>query len=183
MDMSLKEQLTSRARPSVTEHIEIKDPREAKAKLQQALRVLKQAEAKGDPVEVKRCKTAVTRAGKQLEKCFAKITLRALKSKPYEALIGEHPPTPEQIAEAGKNPADWPEWNEDTFYPALFAACAEGDMEEEDWSGFLEENVSRGERRRLYMAALAVNENERMPESTMLPKGSPGTGTWLSNLL
>lgn len=181
--MSLKDQLTTRARPSITEHIEIKDPSEAKAKLQQALRVLKHAEAKGDPAEVKRCKAAANRAGKQVEACFAKIILRALKSEAYEALIEEHPPTPEQTAKAGKNPAERPEWNEDTFYPALFAACAEGDMTEDDWAGFLEENVSRGERRRLYMAALAVNENERMPESMMLPKGSPGTGTWLSNLL
>lgn len=176
--MSLKDQLTARARPSVTEHIEIKDPSEARAMLQQALRVFKHAEVKGDPAEVKRCKAAANLAGRRVEACFAKITLRAMPPDDYEDLIDEHPPTPEQIAKAGKNPADWPEWNDKTFYPALFAACAEGDMEGQDWTSFLKTNVSRGERRRLYMVALAVNENERMPESMMLPKGSPGTGTW-----
>lgn len=181
--MSLRDQLTTRALPSVTEYIEIKDPSEARGNLEKALRVLKHAEVKGDQAEVKRCKAAATRARKQHEKCFAKLTLRAMPPDDYEDLIDEHPPTPEQIAKAGKNPADWPEWNDKTFYPALFAACAEGDMEGQDWTSFLKTNVSRGERRRLYMVALAVNENERMPESTMLPKGSPGTGTWLSNLL
>ncbi len=179
--MSLKSQLTTRELPGVTQLVQIKDSRDARVKLEQALRVLKQAEIKG--ADLKRCRAAVTRAQNQLEACFAKVTLRALSPADYEALIEKHPPTAEQVAAAGKNPADRPEYNGDTFYPALFTACAEGDMTEDDWAAFFQEHVSHGERRQLYMAVLAVNENERMPEAMHTPKGLPGTGTWLSNLM
>jgi hypothetical protein len=56
-------------------------------------------------------------------------------------------------------------------------------MDLEDWTDFLAGNVSKGEKQALFVACLAVNENARLPEAMLLPKGSPGSGSSLSNLL
>lgn len=183
--MSLKDELNARELPSAEYAIQRKDPSEAQAELEKAARALRQAEIRGDKTpehkaDLKRCKAAVTRAKKKVESCFTVITIRAIETDQYEDLISDHPPTDEQLAEAGKDPADRPEWNEDTFYPALLAACVDGDMTAGDWADFLEHKLSRGERRQLMYALIAVNENERMPESMMLPKGSLGTGAYSS---
>jgi len=45
------------------------------------------------------------------------VKLKALGSKSYDDLLGQHPPTPEQKREGQT-------YNADTFAPALIAACA-----------------------------------------------------------
>ena len=45
------------------------------------------------------------------------VKLKALGSKAYDDLLGEHPPTPDQKRESQT-------YNVDTFAPALIAACA-----------------------------------------------------------
>jgi hypothetical protein len=178
--MSLKADLSGRKRPSMPYSVQVTDPAEATTALQQAERMVRQAEIKDDKAELKRCRTAVTRAKKTLAACFKVFEIVALEPDEYEDLIDEHPPTPGQIEKAGKNPSEMPEWNDDTFYPALLAACVDDDMTAEDWAAFLKRQMSRGERRQLQYAVLAINENRRMPESMMLPKGWLGTG--ISNL-
>lgn len=174
--MSLKKQLRSRELPSITQTIQLTDATEAAAKLQAATLAHQRAVIRDDPEPLKRTKAALKRAQKAYDTCFAQVVLRALPPRDYEALICEHPPTDEQMA--GTTPDSAPQWNRDTFRPALLAACAEGDMTTEDWAAFLDDHSSRGEGDALFVAALAVNENRRLPEAAMLPKESPAIGNW-----
>ena len=100
----------------------------------------------------------------EVDGCYEQIVLRAMPPADYERLIAAHPPTDEQ---RGKGEI----WDPDSFRPALLAACADGDMTEQDWVAFLAEHVSAAERQGLYVAALAVNEQERVAESVSVPKG------------
>jgi hypothetical protein len=174
--MSLKADLSKRKRPSTPFTVTLADPAEKVEALNEAKRMLRQAEIKEDKAETKQRRAAVTRAGKALEKCFRTFDLVALEPDAYEELIDAHPPTPEEIQEAGKDPAQMPEWNAATFYPALLEACVDEDMTAEDWADFMQHRMSRGERRKLKYALVAVNESVRMPESMMLPKGLQGIG-------
>lgn len=173
--MSLKDDLSGRRRPSTPYTIQLTDPSESAAALNQAQRMLRQAEIKDDKAELKKRRTAVTRATAKVQECFRVFEIAALEADVYEDLIEDHPPTPEQIEKAGKGPDERPEWNDKTFYPALLEACVDDDMTTEDWTGFLK-RMSRGERRQLQYTLVAINENVRLPESMMLPKGSLGTG-------
>lgn len=171
---SQRDRLMNRTLPSVTQAIAIDDPTSALRALSHADRVHQHAVRSGDAAEIKRTKAALTRAQKKHDACFEQLTIRALRPKMYEALIAEHPPTREQTATATA-PHEAPQWNRDTFRPALLAACVEGDMTAEDWAAWLEEHSSRGEGDKLFVVTLALNEAERLPESVMLPKGSPLT--------
>lgn len=174
MDMTQKSQrdrLMNRELPFVTQAITLEDPTAAIRALNRAERVLQIAEQSGDAADIKRTKAARNRAQKKVDACYEVLTIRALRPKAYDELIDEHPPTPEQHA-AAPEPHLAPQWNRDTFRPALLAACVDGDMTEDDWVAWLEEHSARGEGQRLFVAAIAVNENERLPESVMLPKGS-----------
>jgi hypothetical protein len=176
MDMSLKDDLSERKLPSVPYSVQKADPSKAQAAMEQAARMLRQAEFKGDKDEVRRRKAAVAKAKKQVEACFTIFDVRALEPDVWEALIDEHPPTPEQLAAAGNDPAERPEWDDATFYPALLAKCVDDDMDEADWAAFLKKRMSRGERRQFQYMLVALNENVRLPEAMVLPKGSLGTG-------
>lgn len=169
--MSQKERLKHRKLPSVTESILVDDPTNALRSFQRAQRVWEHAVRSGDAEQVNRTQAALTRAEKKLDTCYEHIVLRALRPKEYEELIGEHPPTPEQVAEA-PSPHERPQWDRETFRPALLAACAENDMTAEDWVEFIEEHAATGEGNKLFVAAIAVNESVRLPEAAMLPKGS-----------
>lgn len=175
MDMSPKasqrDRLMGRELPSVAHAIAVKDPTAAIRSCNRAERVLLHAERSGDAEAIKRTKAALGRAQRKVDACYEVLTVRALLPGAYEALIADHPPTPEQVA-AAPAPHEAPQWNRETFRAALLAACVDNDMTEDDWNTWLTEHASRGEGQRLFVAALAVNENERLPESVMLPKGS-----------
>lgn len=169
--LSQRDRLKNRKLPSVTQPIVIEDPTAADRALKYADRVHQHALRGGDADEIKRTKAAVGRAQKKFDACFEHLTIRALRPRDYDDLIEEHPPTEEQLA-AATDPLDTPQWNRETFRPALLAACIEGDMTAEDWAEWLEESSSRGEGQKLFIVTLALNEAERLPESAMLPKGS-----------
>lgn len=169
----------SRDLPSVPFSVQKSDPGKAAVDLQQAQLLLWQAETQGaDKSVLGRRRAAVTRARKKVEACYETHIIKALPAESYEEVIEAHPPTPEQVEAAGKSPDERPEWNGDTFYPALLEACVDGDKTAEDWAVFLKD-LTRGELRQLKYALIALNENERLPESMMLPKGSPGIGNLL----
>lgn len=176
MDVSLKDDLSERQLPSVPYSVQKTDPSKAESTLAQAAKMLRQAEVKGDKDEIRKRNAAVARAENRVKACFTIFELHAIEPDEYEDLICEHPPTPEQIAEAGADPSQRPEWNEATFYPALLARCVDGDMTADDWAEFLAKRLSRGERRQLEYTLVAINENVRLPEAMVLPKGSLGTG-------
>lgn len=171
---SQRDRMMNRQLPSVVQAIVIDDPTAALRALAHADRVYQHAVRSGDAAQIKRTKAALTRAQNKHDACFEHLTIRALRTPVYEKLIAEHPATPEQIA-AAPAPHEAPQWNRETFRPALLAACVENDMTAEDWAAWMEEHSSRGEGDKLFVVTLALNEAERLPESVMLPKGSPLT--------
>lgn len=67
---------------------------------------------------------ALKAAEDELAEATVHITVRAIGRRAYENLARSHPPTEAQIAEVKKAAPDaTPQWNTDTFPPALVAAC------------------------------------------------------------
>lgn len=165
---SLRARLAERARPHLVYPLPVDDLAEAQQHLGAAQREWRQVVLRGDDPTA--AQAELDEAQAELDGCYAQIRLTALRPEDYEALIAAHPPTAEQ---ATRKPPEI--WNPDTFRPALLAACADGDMTADDWAEFLAERCSQGERQGLYVAALAVNEQERIAEPLVLPKG------WTSN--
>jgi multidrug efflux pump subunit AcrA (membrane-fusion protein) len=191
--------LLSRPRPSVGYPVQVVD-RETLTAAQADLAAA-QAEQRQVVLAAKPKTSAARRlADKRLaaaqaaaDACYEVITLTALPTSgeiTAETLAAAHPPTDEQMAAARKNRDEaarrgeplppWPSWNEDTFRPALLAACSDNGMSEEDWRVFLAERMSAGEVRGLWLACLAVNERERVADPLVIPKGSTAM---LSSLL
>ena len=135
----------------------------------------------------------VAAAQAALDLCYETITLVALPTAgevTAETLAAAHPPTDaqmakvrqerEQAARRGEPPPPWPVWNDDTFRPALLAACSSNGMSEQDWATFLAQHVSAGEATGLWLACLAINQRERVADPLVIPKGSTAM---LSSLL
>lgn len=161
---SLRARLAERRRPHLPYPLLVDDPTEAQQQLDAARQELRQVLIRGDDTIA--AQAAVAQAQADLDGCYAHITLTALRPADYEALIAAHPPT---VVQAAETPPQI--WNPDSFRPALLAACADGDMTADDWTSFLAERCSQGERQGLYVAALIVNEQERIAEPLVLPKG------------
>lgn len=126
--------------------------------------------------EATSAKAALTRAEKAFAACWETIRLTAIEPAAFEALKAEHAPTPEQLKADPES-----EYNKDTFRPALLSACAEGGKSVDEWVDMLEHQFSAGERQELFTTALAVNASTRVVESVVLPKGSNGILSLLSN--
>lgn len=82
------------------------------------------------------------------------FVLQAISHRAYRELQGEHPPTAEQVAEAGGQRAAF---DPDSFAPALVRAqmLSPGAPDEDEWMAFWDE-LSDGQLRQLYSAALEV---------------------------
>lgn len=141
-----------------------------------------------DDAEVQAAQRRITDAEQAVHACYETVVLRALPPGDVERLRADHPPTEQQMAAAkaereraakrGEEPPLWPEWNEDTFRPALLAACTpDSGMGADDWATFLQGHVSDGEARGLWLACLAVNARERVADPLVLPKGSTLTNS------
>lgn len=190
-EQSQRERLLGRPRPSLPYRLLV-DPEgleTANAELERARNQSRQTSRRSDSTEAQRRKAekAAEKAQQAVDGCYETVTLRALPTAgdvTTEKLIAAHPPTQEQMARAkaeresaqqqGRDLPSLPDWNDDTFPSALLAACAETEMTEDDWREFLAEHVSDGEARGLWMAALAVNERERVADPLVLPKGWTG---------
>lgn len=168
--VSLRARLATRARPRIEYPLLVEQDGHAAATaaLEEALQAWRQVVLRDDPdpQELAAVQAAVDAAQADLDGCYERIVLRALPPPEYEALIAAHPPTAEQ---RGEDPPQI--WNPTTFRPALLALCVESDMSAEDWADFLDQRCSAAERQGLYVAALAVNEQERIAEPLALPKG------------
>lgn len=182
---SPRDRLLGRPRPSL-QHQLLVNPDGIEAARAQLSKV--QAETRQTFVKEQEGSAAYKAAAKRresaeaaVEACYETIVLRALPPQRVEQLETEHPPTAEQMErcrtqreqakQRGEDLPDWPSWNDDTYWPALLAECAETDMTVEDWAAFLAQNVSDGEARSLKMAALQVNRQERVADPLVLPKG------------
>lgn len=167
--MSIKDALLNRELPSIMYPFEIKDPTELTRQLSAAestandiLRSGKKTTAK-----YKTAKRDMEAIAKAIESCFVKIKITSLPADEYDALIDAHPPTAEQKAEDGEGDTLW---NEDTFRPALLAACTDEGMTADDWSAALKK-MSKGERRSIWVAVLTLNESNRQPSLEAVGKG------------
>lgn len=127
--------------------------------------------------EAKNAKRALGLAEKAFDACWEQIRLTAMEPDLFEQLKSKHPPTPEQVKEDSEV-----EYNKGTFRPALLAACTDGGKSAEEWQHMLNTVFSEGERQEIFTAALGVNAGTRMVESVVLPKGSNGMLSLLSNL-
>lgn len=183
--------LLGRARPSLSYRLLVDAEGAERAQLalsraRSADRQVRLAERGEDASEA--AARGVTEAEAELSACYEAIRLRALPlagAVTVEALIKAHPPTPAQLAAAraereeaqqrGEAPPDWPMWDDDTFRPALLAAsAADAGMSADDWTTFLAEHVSVGEALGLWHACLSINQQQRIADPVVLPKGSMG---------
>jgi hypothetical protein len=155
----------------------------AQRKLAEASERLRRAERILDPAkpervkEAKNAKRAFAPAEKAFDACWERIRITAMPPDEFEQLKSNHPPTPEQLKDDPEV-----EYNKSTFRPALLSACAEGNKSVDEWRDMLKEQFSEGERQEIFTAALGINAGTRMVESVVLPKGSNGMLSLLSNL-
>lgn len=163
---SLRERLAAKQRGTARYRLAVEDPWPAERRLTDAENTLAAARMlhPDEPghEKVLAAEQAVGEAKAERDGCYEWITLRAMPAGDFEALIGLHPPTPEQKE---KNPDA--QWNEATLAAPLLAACIEGDMTESDWKEFLAK-TSEGEHSSLLLSAIGVNL--RIPDPN-LPKG------------
>jgi hypothetical protein len=186
---SQRERLLGRARPSLPYRLLLDADAlaAAQAEQQRVERVARQVLIREDPGSVahRKAEQQIAGAAAAVDACYETVVLRALPTVgevTVETLIDAHPPTSEQMAAAkaerdkarqrGDQPPDWPSWDDRTFFPALLEACADNDMTAADWVAFFAKNVSDGERAGIQLAALAVNERERVADAMVLPFGS-----------
>jgi hypothetical protein len=126
-----------------------------------AERDLRRAKVNGDESEIAAAEAALEQAKEQVRACYDSLTFRALPSHEFEALISAHEPTKEQQKEGAQ-------WNNDTFSPALLAACCvDSDLSEDEWAEELA-SWSVADRNAIFSAALSANVTAR---SLTLPKG------------
>jgi hypothetical protein len=69
-------------------------------------------------------KEAVETAKQALDDATVWVRFRAIGREAYERLLDEHPPTPEEVAEADSKGEAPPAYNVETFAPALISASA-----------------------------------------------------------
>ena len=145
--MSLRERLRERSRPTTTFPLRIDDDTQARRELAEAV-------AGGED-------TAEAQA--KVDACYETLHITALAPDDMEALIAAHPPTEEQRKRDAQ-------WNSATFVPALFTACIQSDVTEEDWAEYTVKGpMTVGEVSALFDTVMAVNY--RTPDPNM-GKGS-----------
>ena len=113
--MSLRDRLAKRQPPTASYALRVDDDTAARAELAAA-------RAAGDEDRIVAAQTAI-------EACYEQVTLTVLPPLDMEALIAAHPP-PEGNREEKI-------FNSVTFTPALFAACVDSDVTEEDWAQYI----------------------------------------------
>lgn len=148
-----------------------REARDALANAQTELAVAERALArarKDDDVksareEVDSLKAKVAELDAAAARNLVRFTLAAVTKEDFEDLKDEHPPTREQKSAAGD---DKPEWNTDTFPPALIAAScvrvetpdgtADGLTLEEAQAIWRSRSYNEGERGQLFNAAIVA---------------------------
>lgn len=91
------------------------------------------------------------------------MTFESLPRRDYDALLDAHPASEEQKKKAKKEASEEPVWNAETFVPALIAAsCIEPKMTPGEVTELIDE-WNQAEIMDLFMAALLVNTQKRIP--------------------
>lgn len=152
--MSLGDRLRGRQLPTTTVAIRVDFTPEsdaAETELVDATRALRLAELRDTDADHSELENRVAAAQAAVDVHYETVVLRALPPAEFEALIAAHPPADGQQSREV--------WNETTLRAPLIAACADGDMTEDDWVEFLTKGpVTTGEVRMLFSAAVSVND-------------------------
>jgi hypothetical protein len=95
---------------------------------------------------------------------YIEFIFRSVGRRRYEEIFEECPPTAKQKQDAVKAGEDEPQWNPETFPPAIIAASVvEPEMTEEDVYDMWEsEDWNQAELTSLFLAALTVNAERKV---------------------
>lgn len=183
---SQRDRLLGRSRPSAPYRLlvdadAVGPAHQALLEAQGLARQAKLQTGKGRAATIRKAEAAVAQAQAALDACYEVITFTALEPAAVEALMNAHPPTQAQLATATadreeaqqrgeRDLPDWPEWNEDTYKPAMLAACCDNGMTADDWATFLRSNLSTGERSDIWQHVVAVNAKVRVADPMIIPK-------------
>jgi hypothetical protein len=109
---------------------------------------------------------ALEDASAALEQAVVTFRFQGLGRAEWDALVDEHPATREQKDKARKDNATVPVWNEDTFGPALVAACCIDPVMtyEQVQSLWKSEEWNWAELRDLFTAAYNASRGRRVPQ-------------------
>ena len=173
-------------RPATRDHLSKKKPRQASIPIvldDDALEAYRLAEqeyegakllaqvASGEKAteeaftRLKEAEAALDAAAEVLEANVVVMKFQAIGRKVYDALLHEHPPTDQQVAEAKERGEDAPAYNFDTFAPALIAASCitPDDLTIEDVQRMYDE-WNTAEIMQLWVGALAANSQSSAPD-------------------
>lgn len=166
MTASIRDKLRSKQRRSTVYPLAVADTSEAEHAAQQARmayhRAVVQHETDDHP-EVAAAQQRLNEAERAEAECYEYVTVRALPADDFEALADAHSPQ--------NGDGESASWHEETFRPALLAACVESDMTEDDWASFFKEAGSYGDQSGIFTVALQVNTRTPSPS---VPKDSSG---------
>lgn len=168
--MSLKERLLARERPTATYPCRVapvEETQEAEQGLAAARKVALSVKA-DDKDATRKAKRLLTQAEKRRDACYEPIVLRALPPAEFEALGDTYPEADEKDSEEVRRQRD------EEYLHGVFLASVEGDLTEAEWTEFVQQHLSTGERNDLYNIAIAINGRVRALDPGT-PKGSTGT--------
>lgn len=158
-----RERLLARKRPTATYQLAVEDTSAEIEELAEAKAALEVAQYRSDDgamEAVSEAQQRVEQAREAVAACYEAVTFTALAPAEFEALAGK----PEHKARDGKDEA----WNADTFPRSCFLACVDTtDLSVDEWSEFVDANLSQAERTSLFLTAVGVNA--RFPDGT-IPK-------------
>jgi hypothetical protein len=154
--VGLKDRLADRKRPGTTYNLRIDDDAAARAELA-AAKAAWSAKASSDNIG----REAAAQAA--VDACYEQIIITALPPVDMEALLAAHPATEDQRAK------DKTVFNQDTFVPALLAACIDSDVTEADWRDYTTTgSMTIGEVNALFAVAWEINYRD---PSSSIKKG------------
>lgn len=162
----LRDRLLQRERPVTFYPVRVASVEETEG-AERALALAKQA-ARGvredDKAAATKAKKLVEDAQSRRDACYERVPLRALPPAEFEAIGDAHPAAGDDASADAKRAQD------ETYLHAVFLATVEGDLTEEEWTQFVHQNLSTGERNDLYNLAIAINGRVRALDPSV-PKG------------
>lgn len=167
---SLKERLLNRERPTATYPCRVapvEETQSAETALAVARKTALSVKADDKPA-ARKAKKMLDDAVARRDACYEPIKLRALPPADFEALGDTYPDAPDDATDEVRRQRD------EEYLHAVFLASVEGDLTGPEWTEFVQQHLSTGERNDLFNLAIAVNGRVRALDPST-PKGSTGT--------
>ncbi|WP_017585480.1 hypothetical protein [Nocardiopsis ganjiahuensis] len=166
----LKDRLLSRERPVATYPCRVASVEDTRAAEQglAAARKAAMAVKDDDKQGAAKAKKLLDAAEKKRDACYEQITLRALPPGAFEDLGDAYPEAEADDSDEVRRQRD------EEYLHAVFLASVEGDLTTAEWTEFVQQNLSTGERNDLFNLAIAINGRVRALDPAT-PKGSTAT--------